>query len=804
MNVKDLSILFKHVNFEEDKEVKNQMLQIIKQYLNKANTDTSNVFESDSALSSVEEVKNEELVVEEEVVEKPAVKEKVVEPEVVHVQTEEVVVIPSAEPETAVETVQEELVLDENEENSPVEENNVETTEVEKQEVVESQEDLSSVEEAVIQEEDIPEKEAENNESAVYTESFSILATTNDQQLEQLKQEGGYIFREKRTFMLGLCVGNEWIALAKTTKFEELPSDVQEHLKQGEFVAVKIRSVGESVKKSRANFRDIEFYGFELLPTDHQVKIDVLNLIDYGIIPESKKAELEQAKEKEATVAPVEEPVVENPVVEQPQQETFKHVVKLGDEFVNSFANNREMALQMTYPFTVKDGLGTLKFNHPNGVYNIGQTKTEFLSGEYVVKFADYSMDSNIMNAEVMIVSKSVEEPTVEEPKVETPAPVEEQNETTQEAAPAVEEVKTPSKRSELVQLGVQDAPADFPNTNVLTVDLLPLAAEKLDRNALNKNDKPFNLLVKDNKINLVYDIFTIGEATETLSTELVPDMKLLIRAAKIDVEDKDGVTSITYTFDQMAQVEKYPTEQNATPISEYIPLTEENFIIIQQQRSQKDTPKDTPKTPQEIIEPKGLQPGQVEKMTNPNGPVQDLGKSVEQLVPRKEVSESVKALQNKPYNKDIVTNVMNNAKSALSTMVAEASTKTKVHLDAPEKQETVIQGNLKEGVGELTETETVVNFVSNYSMDSWRRALGRRMTLKSEFSFASGQDTSKTITVIGKDGSIVAQGQVPVTAAMFLDGNCHSAELLAVESAVQLEEGFSVSIRLGKFEKIS
>lgn len=142
--------------------------------------------------------------------------------------------------------------------------------------------------------------------------------------------------------------------------------------------------------------------------------------------------------------------------------------------------------------------------------------------------------------------------------------------------------------------------------------------------------------------------------------------------------------------------------------------------------------------------------------------------------------------------------------KNALSTMVAEASNKTKVQLGASEKQETVIQGTLKEGVGELTETETVVNFVTNYSKDSWERSMGKRMTLKSELSFTPGQDTSKIVTILGRDGSIVAQGQAPITAAMFLDGDHHTAELLSIESAEELEKGFSVSLRLGNFEKVS
>lgn len=810
MNVKDLSILFKHVNFEDDKDVKNQMLQIIQQYLGKAESHNGNevlsvATEASPAIENVEEV---------------SVEEKVVEPESAQGQTEEVAVVPSVEPETAVEADQEDVSLKEAEKVSPIKKNitgveDIEAalvaTEEEAQEMEEKQEDQekSSPENSAVHveeelnteesqdhskhEEPAEEvEEANSDELKTYTENFSILATTDDSQLEQLKEEGGYIFREKRTFMLGLCVGNEWIALAKTQKFEEFPEEVQEHLKAGEFVAVEIKSVSEAVKKSRANHRDIEFYGFELLPTDHPVKVDVRNLLEDGIIPEEKKAELEEEptpKQEKPAAEPV---TVQEPT---PEVEMVKLVIELKEMFVSNFTGRREVALKQTFPLTVKENQGILKFEHPERVFEIGTCKTELPAGEYVVKFADYTMSGNVMNADMVIVSKVVEEEVLvkEEAAVE---PV-------QETAPVVEEtpVETPvSTRSELVKMSAKDAPADFPNQNVLTVSLLPLAAEKLDRNALNKYDKPVNLLVKNNRIYLTYDIFTIGEAKETLSVHALPDMKMMIRAIQIEATDVDGTTILTYTFDQMVQTDQYMSEKEAVAISEFLPLTEENFLAVQQKRAQNSLPK----TPQEAITPKNLQPGQVERMTNPNGPVKNLGQSVEQLVPHKEVSESVKALQDKPYNEEIVSNVLNNAKNALSTMVAEASNKTKVQLGASEKQETVIQGTLKEGVGELTETETVVNFVTNYSKDSWERSMGKRMTLKSELSFTPGQDTSKIVTILGRDGSIVAQGQAPITAAMFLDGDHHTAELLSIESAEELEKGFSVSLRLGNFEKVS
>lgn len=113
MNVKDLSILFKHVNFEDDKDVKNQMLQIIQQYLGKAESHNGNevlsvATEASPAIENVEEV---------------SVEEKVVEPESAQGQTEEVAVVPSVEPETAVEADQEDVSLKEAEKVSPIKKN---------------------------------------------------------------------------------------------------------------------------------------------------------------------------------------------------------------------------------------------------------------------------------------------------------------------------------------------------------------------------------------------------------------------------------------------------------------------------------------------------------------------------------------------------------------------------------------------------------------------------------------------------------------------------------------------------------
>ncbi len=57
---------------------------------------------------------------------------------------------------------------------------------------------------------------------------------------------------------------------------------------------------------------------------------------------------------------------------------------------------------------------------------------------------------------------------------------------------------------------------------------------------------------------------------------------------------------------------------------------------------------------------------------------------------------------------------------------------------------------------------------------------------------------------MVGKNGAVVAQGQVPMTEALLLDGNQHSATLLGIEGATQEQHGYVISLRLGEFNKVA
>jgi len=785
MSMKDFGALLKHVNIEDDKAIKDKMLNIIEMYFQKTGHIQTTVVEK----------------VVEKVVETPKAQEEVEVSTVVE-KTEDV-------PTTVVETVSEVQAVEKVEE--------VEVTDKVKEEAVEEVQSTTVVEEVPSAAEKVPEevqpeavgaveeavaKVAEDEsttESATYVENFSLVAPTTEDHLEQLKENGGYIFKMKRTTMLGLCVDDIWIALAKTQKLEEFPEEVREHIKAGEFVSVKIHNVGEIVKKSRQRLTDIEFSGFELLPTDHPVKVTVTNLLEHGIVPEKYQDDEPKAEEKVESA---------DPVVEEQKEtvQTVPHTIELKAQFVSGFVKNRHMALTNGFPLTVVNGEGTLKYVHEKGVLPIGTTKSSLENGEYVIGFADYTLEDNVMNAEVVVrerkelavaapTQETKQEVVKEEVKAEIPA---------EEPAPAKEEAPTPV-RSEEVKVRLPEGTAvDFPNSNKLTVELVDLGAQRLDRKTVLANEKnviPF--IARDNKMHLVSSQFITGTVITPLTVSgTLPDMKFMIRVKDVQIEDKDGKTFLHYTFDQLAEVEKYIDEKVVYQVNDFILLNEENLAMVQQQVDKARAAK----AAKEVLEKKDLNKEQIDKLTNPRGRVENLGESVEQVAPKKDVSESIKALkENNNFTKDTVAKTISSASGALTTMVAEASTKTKVQMDNQDKQTTTVTGNLKEGVGQLSETETVVEFKTPFKVEQWKGSAGRIVTIESKFAKNIGQAvTSKLISIIGSNGKILGQGQARIEEAVFLDGNRHKAEILKIEGAKPTQDGSLITLRLGNFTKES
>ncbi|WP_204303836.1 hypothetical protein, partial [Stenotrophomonas maltophilia] len=67
--------------------------------------------------------------------------------------------------------------------------------------------------------------------------------------MSQIIERGGVIFREKRSFMLMLCLDDEVVAIAKTFKLEQFPEHVQKHLKGDGFITCDVVSFGEVTKR---------------------------------------------------------------------------------------------------------------------------------------------------------------------------------------------------------------------------------------------------------------------------------------------------------------------------------------------------------------------------------------------------------------------------------------------------------------------------------------------------------------------------------------------------------------------------
>jgi hypothetical protein len=111
--------------------------------------------------------------------------------------------------------------------------------------------------------------------------------------------------------------------------------------------------------------------------------------------------------------------------------------------------------------------------------------------------------------------------------------------------------------------------------------------------------------------------------------------------------------------------------------------------------------------------------------------------------------------------------------------------------------------GNLQEGSGNLPQTDTVIQFATPYSPQSWAKSVGKQINLRSELQFG-GPSPVKAVQMVGNNGTIVGQGQVEMNEALLLEGNQHSATLLGVENAQQQQQGFIVSLRLGQFSKVA
>ncbi len=283
MNVQEFDHLLKRVNIEEDNAVKQRMLTVIEQYLSALSSNTVVVPDVEKTVAPVEtvtedvvlpvteetvlgaeldqnnaaalynqqmeqEAKEEDAKLAEELL-KVKEDEAAVKYEAADMNTEEVQTVEDMEGEAKAEleeAEQVELPID-----TPIEEPTVKVEPV-------TEETVETVE--------VPVDETE------YVEEFGLISTAKEEEhMNQIIERGGVIFREKRSFMLMLCLDDEVVAIAKTIKLEQFPEHVQKHLKNDGFITCDVVSFGEVTKRSRARYTNVTYKNLQLLEKDHWV-----------------------------------------------------------------------------------------------------------------------------------------------------------------------------------------------------------------------------------------------------------------------------------------------------------------------------------------------------------------------------------------------------------------------------------------------------------------------------------------------------------------------------------------------------
>lgn len=120
------------------------------------------------------------------------------------------------------------------------------------------------IEEPIVKVEPVTEEVVETPvDSIEYVEEFGLISTAKEEEhMSQIIERGGVIFREKRSFMLMLCLDDEVVAIAKTIKLEQFPEHVQKHLKSDGFITCDVVSFGEVTKRSRARYTNVTYKTF--------------------------------------------------------------------------------------------------------------------------------------------------------------------------------------------------------------------------------------------------------------------------------------------------------------------------------------------------------------------------------------------------------------------------------------------------------------------------------------------------------------------------------------------------------------
>ncbi|MEK1828825.1 hypothetical protein AAAC51_06650 [Priestia megaterium] len=271
MNAVELNALLKRVNFEDDKEVKVNILAAINKYLDVfTNGEVSKApFEQLSKeIEETDDVANN--VKSEETTVKEAASEELKENNV-----------PEAEPVTNEANVVEESRTTEQVEAQPVTPEVVEVPVVEQEQTsTEANTEESEQQETHQESLSLAAEEVVLEDTQEYTATFNLVSTSEEKHMKEIVERGGVLFREQRSLFMMLCLEDEVVAIAKTGKLDQFSDETKNHLKEGGFVSIDVVKFGEIIKKGRTRQTDVSYKNPRLLNESDAIVQNVKNLLE--------------------------------------------------------------------------------------------------------------------------------------------------------------------------------------------------------------------------------------------------------------------------------------------------------------------------------------------------------------------------------------------------------------------------------------------------------------------------------------------------------------------------------------------
>lgn len=424
MNVKEFDQLLKRVNLEEDIELKQNMVSLIRIFLttqdNEADFELDNdTLLADENLESKVTKKDLDKEMDSENIDKKNSREDSHKEEETSSSVEikvEDVKEPTKEIPPASTTLREEISLGKTvKEPENNEEVLVESTEktLEDSKEVENEQQEVKVEQEEVKEEKI--ETTQINDSGLYKISFGLPSTTKNSHLDDLVAKGGVVFREKRSFYLMLALDDEVVGLGRTQNINAFPEDVQNHLKNDGFLFADITSYEETESTSKRRYVDVELTNLKTMPEDHWIISNVNSLLESGEVPEGVSVKKEEPDSSEATgkeevpeeaeALSVEEPIQEEPTVEEQPKEKEAEDLQLGkDSFIYSekfflnpntlsvFENKRDEVVKEEYVVQVGDHVKLLAPGTEQPITVAILNESDLKRGSYEARILDYKL----------------------------------------------------------------------------------------------------------------------------------------------------------------------------------------------------------------------------------------------------------------------------------------------------------------------------------------------------------------------------------------------------------------------------